>query len=391
MLAPFTFARTPLIYFGEGKISLLPQLMKKYGSSALLITGASSFTSGPAWQRLLQGLRDQQIGWHHYIIDKEPSPAMIDACTSTYRGQKIEVVVAIGGGSVLDAGKAISAMLPLNDSVKFYLEGVGSKAHPGTKVPFIALPTTAGTGSEATKNAVLSETGKQGFKKSLRHDNFVPEAAIVDPALTLHCPPAVTAASGMDAFTQLLESYLSTAANAVTDSLAFTGLTYVKNSLIPAWKNGETDLEARSGMAYASLISGITLANAGLGTVHGFASALGGYCDIPHGVICSALMGPVNRITVRKLREEKKNRGALRKYAEAGRIFEEKQNQSDDFYIDALLAVIEEWASLMSIPKLSSFGLSDPDADMIIKQTENKNNPVALNNSELKEALSAAM
>ena len=201
----------------------------------------------------------------------------------------------------MDAGKAIAAMLPLHEPVKNYLEGVGTRSHPGVKLPFIAVPTTAGTGSEAAKNAVLSETGEKGYKRSLRHNNFVPNVAVIDPILTLSCPPATTAASGMDAFTQLLESYLSTAGNPITDALAYEGLRQVSGNLLHAFRSGD-DLNARIGMALAAFLSGLTLTNAGLGLVHGFAASIGGYFPIAHGVICSSMMPAVNRVTVRRLR-----------------------------------------------------------------------------------------
>jgi alcohol dehydrogenase class IV len=299
------------------------------------------------------------------------------------------VVVAIGGGSVLDAGKAIAAMLPLNESVKDYLEGVGTKAHPGVKIPFIAVPTTAGTGSEATKNAVLSETGENGYKKSLRHNNFVPDVAIIDPKLTLGCPPAITAASGMDAFTQLLESYLSTAANPITDALAYEGLKYISASLVPAYKDGP-NLQARTAMALAAYLSGITLANAGLGLVHGFASSVGGYFNVSHGVICSTLMASANTITVQKLRTEKNNTAALAKYTATGKLFAGTDNRSDDYYIDFLLAHIGHLTRELKIPGLKQSGIASTDFKKIIQASDNKNNPAILNHEEMEEVLAMA-
>jgi alcohol dehydrogenase class IV len=281
-------------------------------------------------------------------------------------------------------------MLPIQDSVKNYLEGVGTKSHPGDKIPFVAVPTTSGTGSEATKNAVLSEVGEAGYKKSLRHDRFVPDVAIVDPALTVSCPPATTAASGMDAFTQLLESYVSTAANPITDALAFEGLKHISNALLKVYRDGD-DLEARTDMALASYLSGITLANAGLGLVHGFASAIGGYFDIAHGVICSALMGPANEVTVRKLRAgDTKAATALHKYAAVGKLFSGLGDKTEAYYVDHLLSVIANYTHELEIPNLATFGVKPADLDRIVKASDNKNNPIALDREEMIEVLEMA-
>ena len=197
---------------------------------------------------------------------------------------------------------------------------VGTKDHPGTKIPFIAVPTTSGTGSEATKNAVISRVGKDGFKKSLRHDNFVPDIALVDPELTLSCPQNITAASGMDCFTQLTEAYLSTKSNEYTDALAFEGLKAIKSSLLRTYRDGN-DIEARSGMSFAALTSGICLANAGLGVIHGFASSIGGLYNIPHGIVCGTLMAVSNELTVRRLREIPGSTDCPEKVCIAGKTF----------------------------------------------------------------------
>lgn len=390
MITAFNFATTPQLHFGVGKISVLPSSIKAFGSKVLLITGAHSFASSSYSRSFLDQLQSLAITVEQYVIEKEPTPAMIDSAVQKFSMFSPDVVVAIGGGSVLDAGKAIAAMLPLNESVKDYLEGVGTKsAHPGIKIPFIAVPTTAGTGSEATKNAVLSETGENGYKKSLRHNNFVPNVAIVDPSLTLSCSPAITAASGMDAFTQLLESYLSTTANPLTDALAHRGLQHIANSLLVAYNEG-SDILARADMALASYISGVTLANAGLGLVHGFASSIGGYFEIPHGVICSSLMFAANKITVRKLRVGKNGDETLLKYAAIGKVFSKAEGKSDDYYTDALLALIETWAHEMSIPSLSQSGVDSSYFEKIVKASDNKNNPIALDQDEMFEVLEMA-
>ncbi len=387
MQASFNFAPTPQLHFGPGKISGLLSIIKIFGSKILLVTGARSFTSSSYYKGLIDQLQSDNISFAHHTIGKEPTPQIVDDAVKKYAHLDFKVVVAIGGGSVLDAGKAISAMLPLNEPVKDYLEGVGTKSnHPGIKIPFIAVPTTSGTGSEATKNAVISETGESGYKKSLRHNNFVPNVAIVDPALMMSCSPEITAASGMDAFTQLLESYLSTTASPMTDALAYEGLKHVYYSLNTCYRDG-TNLEARTGMALASYLSGITLANAGLGLVHGFAGAIGGYFTIAHGVVCSSLMTAANKITVRKLRLEKNNGEALIKYVLIGKLFSGNENKSDDYYIDYLLDTIQSWSEEMNIPRLRDCGIDPKYFEKIVQSSDNKNNPVVLNAEEMLEVL----
>lgn len=199
--------------------------------------------------------------------------------------------MAIGGGSVIDCGKAVAAMLVEDGSVQDYLEGVGTRKPSGAKIPFIAVPTTAGTGSEATKNAVVCDR-KEGYKKSLRHDAYMPDVAVIDPELTMTAPRPVTIACGLDAVSQLIESYTSTKANVFTDSLALTALSHASESLLPHCLDQGNDISLRGKMSYAALISGITLSHAGLGAVHGMAGPLGGLFPVPHGVTCGKLLFP---------------------------------------------------------------------------------------------------
>ncbi len=390
MSLSFTIARTPQLSFGAGKFSTLFSTIRSFGKNVLLVTGARSFLTSEPGRDLPDKLRQSGFAFEHLIISREPTPEIIDQAVRRFISFHCDVVVAIGGGSVLDAGKAISAMLTLNEPVKDYLEGVGTKAsHPGIKVPFIAIPTTSGTGSEATKNAVLSEIGENGYKRSLRHNNFVPDMAILDPLLTTNCPPSITASSGMDAFTQLFESYLSTAANPITDGLAVEGLLRVSKSLRKAFDDG-ANIEARTDMSLASYLSGIALANAGLGLVHGFASSIGGFFDISHGVICSSLMPACNRFTVKKLRLLRTNDAALVKYANAGKIFSDATNKSDDYYIDYLLDLIDDWTNTMKIPRLRDGGVLPEHFKKIVGATDNKNNPVELEKDEMVEVLEGA-
>lgn len=386
MVKSFRFSRLPLIYFGPGNIKVLPGLIRKYGDVIILVTAQESFNRSTYAEALNASFRKEGIRYHHVVIPGEPSPGMIDTVSEKFRNEAVDAVVAIGGGSVLDAGKAISAMMKMEGSVREYLEGVGVREHPGTKLPFIALPTTSGTGSEATKNAVISQIGKDGFKKSLRHDNFVPDIAIIDPDLTISCPRDITAASGMDCFTQLTESFLSDKASEYTDALAWEGLKALKSSLVQSYKNGN-DIVARTGMSFAALSSGICLANAGLGVVHGFASSIGGLFNVPHGVVCGTLMAPANALTVRELRKGNTNGEVMNKYIRLGRLFIDTEGKPDDYYIDGFIQYLGRLSDDLNLPHLGQYGIKEEDLEQICSITELKNNPVKLNTNDLIEIL----
>ncbi len=389
-MKPFAFSRTPRLYFGPGEAGRLAGIIRGFGQSILLITGARSFSASAFAERFYADAATHSLNVNQYTITEEPTPGMIDVIVSGSKGRRYDVVVAIGGGSVLDAGKAVSAMIPLGEAVKPYLEGVGSKPHPGTKIPFIAVPTTSGTGSEATKNAVLSEVGEHGFKRSLRHENFIPEIAVVDPVLVTSCPPSVTATSGMDAFTQLLESYVSTGASAISDALCLTGLAKVRDSLSVAFKYPD-NIEARSGMALAAYLSGLTLANAGLGLVHGFASSIGGRFPIAHGVICSSLMYACNKVTIEKLTDTESNPEALAKFTRVGQLFSRSTGKDDQYYLESLLDTLGEMRKAMMIPTLAEAGVTEDMLPQISEVTENKSNPVKVNHDERIGILRMAM
>jgi len=382
----FQFSKLPLIHFGTGKLSSLPVLLEQYGSDVILVTGRKSFMNSVYGQNLLNSFKKNGINHHHIIISGEPSPEIIDQSVKDLEKNHIDAVIGVGGGSVLDAGKAISAMIYKQDSVQDYLEGVGIKEHPGTKIPYIAVPTTSGTGSEATKNAVISRIGEKGFKKSLRHDNFVPDIALVDPELTLNCLQDITAASGMDCFTQLTESYLSDKSNEYTDALSVEGLKAIKTSLKPAYYNGR-DINARTGMSFAALTSGICLTNAGLGVVHGFASSIGGLYNIPHGVVCGTLMAASNELTIKKLKKGYGSHEALEKYSFLGELFLEGNGKSQDYYVDAFQEYLHQLTDELKLPRLKEYGIKEGDLDKICQITECKNNPVKLDTSDLMEIL----
>ena len=386
MIDSFQFFPLPEIHFGRGKRLEIISAVQAYGKNALLLTGASSVHSSGHGNEIISGLKQAGVNLYHEVISHEPSPSVIDGIAEQYRGDKIDVVIAVGGGSVMDAGKAVSAMIPVEGSITQYLEGVGDREHPGTKIPFIAMPTTSGTGSEMTKNAVISEVGEHGFKKSLRHKNFIPEIAIIDPEMMLSCPAGLTAASGMDAFTQLLESYVSRQANPMTDALALQGLKQIKNYLLRAFLEGDNNLEARSGMALAAMFSGITLAHAGLGLVHGFASPLGAYFDIPHGVVCGTLMAPVFAYTIENLIEQP-DHPAIHKLVIVSKVFADFKYKTDIEYLQAFKEKLIHITNLLEVPGLSDYGFKEEAIPMIISKTSHKSHPVKLSESQMEETL----
>lgn len=384
VISDFNIARLPQTIFGSGSFDRLAPLILERAKTVLLVTGVRSLQRSGHLQKLTASLRKTDTKIYHVTVKGEPSPAFVDEVADQYRSKNIDIVTAIGGGSVLDAGKAISAMLRQNDSVMNYLEGVGHKSYNGEKTAFVAVPTTAGTGSEATKNAVLSQTGPGGFKKSLRHDNLIPDIALVDPELTMTCPVETSAACGMDAFTQLLEPYVSPKASPFTDSLAYSGIAYLKDSLTVVCTDGNNDIQARSAMAYAAYLSGITLANAGLGVVHGFASSIGGLFDIPHGVICATLVAEATKMNIAALFEqEQQGEQALSKYAQIGRLLSGKERKNIKDSCSDLNDILENWTNELRVPKLNHFGVSDKDIEEIVKVTSNKNNPVELDKEQL--------
>ncbi|NLM96879.1 MAG: iron-containing alcohol dehydrogenase [Halanaerobiaceae bacterium] len=396
MVKKFEFAGIPVIKFGPSFIKKLPEIIADYGDKVLIITG-NSFRNSSACEELVSLLGKRSIKAFTETVHGEPSPDIVDEITGRYRESSLDLVVAIGGGSVLDTGKAVSALLTKNDSVMNYLEGVGTgKLHDGEKIPFVAVPTTSGTGSEATKNAVLSRVGADGFKKSLRHDNFVPDIALIDPELTVSCPPEVTAASGLDALTQLLESYSSTKASPLTDSLAIRGIEFAAQSLLPVSTGEGDNLELRSKMAYASLVSGITLANAGLGVIHGLASPVGGFFNIPHGVVCGTLLAEAIALNIKCLKEDGTEEADyyLEKYARAGQIISNSGEELNidlshdrDYYCEILIEKLREWVEILEIPRLGEYGISTADLDRIAEKTDNKNNPVKLDKEQIKEII----
>lgn len=390
MFPAFSVARLPRIEFGLGKVNLLPKLISSYGRHALIVTGASSFRMSPQWLQLLAGLDSLGISYGDIRVEGEPSPRFIDSAVRQFHDSAIDVVIGIGGGSTLDAAKAIAGLLNSAHSVVDYLEGVGAElTYTGPSVPFIAVSTTAGTGSEATKNAVLSTNGKHGYKKSFRDEQLVPAYAVIDPNLLDSCTPAMIAANGMDACTQLLESLVSAKANAFTDALSMSGLEAVSNGLLD-WYLRNNNSDAPAQMAYAALLSGITLAQVGLGSVHGLASPLGAFFPIPHGVVCGTLVAVATEINIYALVDRMPQHPALLKYAAAGRVLTKKYALDDVSARLALITTLENWTQRMALPRLSQYGVGADDIPRIVancRGSSMQTNPIILTDHEVAEII----
>jgi len=390
---PFNFAATPHIHYGVGERARLAGLAETFATGnrrdVLLVTGGHSFDASAMCMELLDGL-SAIFDVHRLKVAGEPSPELVDAAVREFHACDPCCVIAIGGGSAVDAAKAIAGLLPGGDSVMEYLEGVGKgRTYRGPATPFIAVPTTAGTGGETSKNAVLSVIGEKGFKKSFRDEALVARHIVLDPELTLSCPPEVTAACGMDAFTQLLESYVSGRANPMTDALAASGMRLVRDHLVTAVERG-SDLPARSSMLYASAISGLTLANAGLGSVHGLASPMGAFFPIPHGVVCGTLLYAASRLNIVAMQAREPHNPGLRKYADTGRLLADDVSLGDQAALSGLLEILEGWCVRLEMRRLGEYGVREADIPRIVAGSRGNSmqtNPIVLTDEEIADLI----
>lgn len=387
----FSIARLPQIEFGHGSLKKLPDIAAGYGRRLLLVTGARSFLASAHAPWLFDALRQRGCSWEVVKITVEPAPTFIDATVSAMRSEAFDAVIGIGGGSALDAAKAIAGLLKPGNSVMDHLEGVGPELpYAGPSTPFIAVPTTAGTGSEATKNSVLSLAGR--FKKSFRDDKLVAAWAVVDPELIAGCPPHLVAADGMDAFTQLLESFMSTRSNPMTDALVRSGIMAVKDALLPLHE--KQSAPAREKMAYASLMSGICLAQTGLGSVHGLAAPLGAFFPIPHGAACGTLVATATAVNIEAMETRDPDNPALRKYAEIGRRFAMQKGLNGRDARSFLVATLRQWEQTLALPRLSDWRVASADFPRIVANCRGgsmKTNPIVLTDDEIARILAARL
>jgi alcohol dehydrogenase class IV len=381
----FEFASAARIVFGEGAVREVAPAAAAMGRRALVVTGASRERAAP----LIAALKAAGVACVSLAVAGEPTVELVRDGARFARAEGCDLVVAMGGGSALDAGKALAALMANSGDPLDYLEVVG-RGQPleRTPAPSIAVPTTAGTGSEVTRNAVLASPGHR-VKASLRSAAMLPHLAVVDPELTWDLPPAVTASTGLDALTQLIEPYVSTRANAMTDLYCVEGMRCAAAALPRVYADGH-DREARRDMAWASLLGGLALANAGLGAVHGFAAPVGGMFPAPHGAVCAAVLPHAMDVNVRALRQRAAGSDALRRYGEVAR-----------FLTGNPLATAEDavrWTAdicrRLAIPPLRTYGVRPEDFAVLVekaaKASSMKTNPIALTPEELAEIIARA-
>ena len=382
---PFEFRTADRILFGPGAIEQVGPFAAETGKRVLVVTGSSANRAGP----LLQQLTQHGLKCKRFSVTGEPTLETLRNGLDSVRRHDADLVIGFGGGSAVDAGKAISALADNRADVREYLEVIGPGrplTHP--PLPYVAIPTTAGTGAEVTRNAVIKSTREQ-VKVSLRSPLMLPTLAVVDPETTLTMSPAVTASTGMDALAQLLESFLSNRANPLTDALCREGLRRAARSLQRVYHHPD-DLPARSDMSLASLLSGMALANAGLGAVHGIAGPLGGMCSASHGVACARLLPPVMDANVKAITARHPDSPVLARFQEAAQLLTRSTAAGVQDGIEWLERVCDEFR----IPSLSDCGFEKYRISQLVHQARQassmKGNPVTLTSEELEAIVTSA-
>ncbi|MCJ7776051.1 MAG: iron-containing alcohol dehydrogenase [Desulfobulbaceae bacterium] len=381
----FEFATASRIIFGQGTVKEVAPMASKMGNCALLVTGRNVERAGP----LSGSLKNTGMKIVTFSVSDEPTIELTIEGVELARQNASDIVIGMGGGSVMDTAKAIAALLTNSGDITDYLEVIGrGKPLSRPSAPCIAIPTTAGTGAEVTKNAVLTSQ-EHKVKVSLRSPTMLPDLAIVDPELTYSMPPSLTASTGLDALTQVLEPFVSVKSNPLTDIICIEGLKRAARSLHRAFKDG-SDTKAREDMAIVSLFGGLTLANSKLGAVHGIAGPIGGMFPVPHGVICARLLPFVVEVNVRSLQRHNSQQYLLR-YDQVAQVLTGKTNAK----AEEGTARIHDLCDALDIPGLSDFGITeDHFPDLIAsskKASSMKGNPVSLTDEELTEILQKAV
>jgi alcohol dehydrogenase class IV len=382
----FEFATSSQILFGPGTVNEIGELTANMGKRAFFITGKSADRAAP----LIDLLDKQRVQVTQFSIAGEPTIDLALSAVESARRAACEFVIGMGGGSVLDTGKVVAALLTNSGDLMDYLEVIG-RAQPLSQNPaaYIAIPTTAGTGAEVTRNAVL-DSPRHRVKVSMRSPLMLPDLALVDPELTYSLPPEITAYTGLDAFTQLLEAYVSPNANPLTDGICREGMQRAARSLQTAYFEGK-HADARRDMCLASLFGGLALANAKLGAVHGFAGPLGGMYDAPHGAVCAGLLPHVIEINLQALQARDPESRAINRYKDVARII----TGNSTARVSDGISWVRNLCSKLQVPRLAEYGIKQADFSTIVTNSKNassmKGNPILLTETELVQVLERAV
>jgi len=390
----FEFNSVQRVIFARGGVRRIGQLAAGLGHVAMVVTNAGQPGDGGLVDRLAKLLAEAEMPSAFYRQRGEPTVDGVESAARIAREKGCDMVIGLGGGSAIDTAKAVAALLTNGGGPLDYMEVVGQgRAISRPAAPWIAVPTTAGTGAEVTRNAVIASPERH-FKASMRSVHLLPRIALIDPELGVTVRPEITARAGMDAICQLIESYTSRGAQPVTDALAIKGIGLAGGALRRAYADGG-DLAAREAMAMAALLSGMALTNAGLGAVHGFAAPLGANFPIPHGVVCGVLLPGVMAANVRALRAESPEHPTLARYAEIGRALRHRPSLPDPEAIDAGIELAAALVRDLHIPPLGQFGLTDRHIPQMValagKSSSMRYNPVTLSADALAEILREAL
>ena len=383
----FEFATATRIIFGPGTLRELGVLAKEFGRCAFVVTGRDPSRA----KQVATILNEHGVSSVLFAVPGEPEIKTVQDGIALARQNQCDQVISFGGGSALDAGKAIAAMLTNRGEVLDYLEVIGQgKSLTEPSAPFVAIPTTAGTGSEVTRNAVLGST-QHRVKVSLRSPFMLPKIALIDPELTYDLPPSITASAGLDALTQLIEPYVSSRANPITDAICADGLRRAARSFRVAFEKGPNATSARKDMAAASLFGGMALANAGLGAVHGFAGSIGGMFPAPHGAICAVLLPHVMEANLRALRQREPENAAIHRYYWVARLLTRQSRATADAGVEWVRKLVTD----LQVPPLRTYNITREHTNELVekaaKASSMKANPIVLTPEELSHILESAL
>ncbi|MDJ1182644.1 iron-containing alcohol dehydrogenase [Roseofilum casamattae] len=381
----FRFTKVPPIHFGAGQLQCLPDTIAQLqGDRVLLVTGEQSLAESGTLTQVQSSLTDAGVAVHHMVCDRPPSDVLLDRAIAELEPLSINIIVAIGGGSAIDMAKALSAFAMQDCPAREFLKNLEANTLlVSAKLPTIAIPTTAGVGSEVTSKVAIERADITGVRRFFSHPLFTPDAIILDPQLTLSCPAQLTASSGLVTLVHLLEAKLSPEISPLADAIVWNGLEALKDNLLLVCSTRSKSLTAHSKMSYASCLSGLGQANLPLGMLQGLALTLSSFCPIPYRVACSTLAGVAMRIQLKALRARTPHSPVLQQIAKVGALFDGRMQQNSNYYCDASIDLLEAWVQILNIPRLRNYGIKLEHLAPVVEKTLDTVPNIGLSRDEL--------